>query len=265
MESYKIIKKLGQGGFGKIYLATKNVINLEKSSPDNSSSQVVLKVYREKVDWEKIEQSLELAMTLQHPNLMKCYSFFHDRIVTRKNELTGKSTVHIVAILEPLQGETLYKSYIDCQETFSHYLSQIVSALKYLHSKKIIHGDIKPDNILVVNGKVKLIDYDFLTKEKDARKTRMGTPLFSAPEIYQKLGNTCKSDLWSLGVTIYYCLTQKYPYTAKTKPDLMRLISSNFQPDFSELPNRYGQIVKGLLHKNPEKRMSLSQLSQILT
>lgn len=255
MEKFSIVKKLGQGGFGKVYLARRIV----------DKEELVLKIYREKVDWERIEKSLELAMTLQHPNLMKCYSFFHDRIATSRNSLTGKSSVHIIALLESLSGDNLYQAYVNCNETFSHYLSQLIGALKYLHGKKIVHGDIKPDNILVVQGKVKLIDYDFLSREKDVKKGRMGTPLFSAPEIYQKKRVTCKSDLWSLGVTIYYCLTGKYPYVARTHSELIDLINSDYTPNYFKLPERYHQIVSRLLQKSPENRLSLSQIGQILT
>lgn len=265
MENFELIKKIGKGAFGTVFLAR-----------DNTKTLVAVKIYFENIDWENIENSLELAMQLHHPNLVICKTFFHDRLVTEENMLSGRSTVNLCAVLEYVDGVNLFTAInllfnknIDNDPKKSHkkidsYLTQIVNGLRYIHSKGMIHCDIKPENILISIDKlsnlhkVKIIDYDFLIDKP--KEKNIGTPLFISPEIYAKKKYDEKTDNWSLGVTIYYCLTEKYPFNANNLLDLKKLILSEYTPDFFEIPSKYLQIVKGLLIKDVKNRLSLNQV-----
>lgn len=272
MEDFEIIKKIGKGAFGSVYLAKKDGKNL------------AIKIYKEKIQWENIENSLEIAMKLNHPNLMICHTFFHDKFYTNPSSNIGIKdayTVRLVSVLEYLEGISLdkafvtdgryklslderYKSSLDERfKSMDFFLPQIINGLSYLHSKKIIHCDIKPENIMVIeNNKIKIIDYDFLTCDK--RYRRIGTPLFSSPELLKTGKYNRKTDNWSLGVTIYYCLKGKYPFTASTREELTDLINSDYIPDYSDLPPKYEQIIKGLLRRDETERMSLKEVFQII-
>lgn len=252
-EDYKLIKRLGKGAFGIIYLAQ----NLE------TKEEIALKTYKENVEWEHIEEAAELAMTLQHPNLMKCQTFFHDRIVTNKNQLSGKSTTHIFTVLEYIKGVTLFELN-NIEDKLNLYIPQIVSGLKYLHSHGLIHRDIKPENILAADNKIKIIDYDFLIKNNGRVISKVGTPYFIAPEIFQRKIYDEKVDNWALGITIYFCLEGVYPFLGENESDLRTKILSDFQPNYSNISPKYTQIIQGLLTKDPKTRMRLNQVLTIL-
>lgn len=256
-EDFRLIKRLGRGGFGIIYLATNKKTN----------ELVALKAYRENVDWENIEESLQLSMDLKHPNLMMCETFFYDRIVTGSNHFKKESSVHLFAVLEYIPGISLDNiiKHENIISKLNQYIPQIISGVKYLHSRKIIHRDIKVENILIDNDKVKIIDFDFLLDcSKNNLRSKMGTPFYLSPEIYLGEKYNEKTDNWSLGVTIYYCLTGNFPFDANNKLDLKRLVLSDFIPNYSGISDKYVQILKGLLTKNPIERMSLDEVLTIL-
>ena len=88
---------------------------------------------------------------------------------------------------------------------------EIALGIRFLHKNGIIHRDIKPQNIMFKNNKVKIIDFGYST-EKQQPRTQCGTPQFSAPEICEHKEYTLKCDVYSLGCTLYFMALWKYPY-----------------------------------------------------
>lgn len=234
------VSKIGKGSFGNVWLA------------EYKNHKYAIKIY----DMEKIKkneddfrEAIELAKTLKHDNLVKCYGF--------------KCELECYSILEYIKGYNL--SVIpNISVKIKKYLPEIIEGLKAIHKAGFVHRDIKPDNIMIMNDKVKIIDYDFLRKVGDKKLSRTGTPLFVSPECYLDLPIDYPVDLWSLGVTLYVCLVKQYPYNAENRESLKKLVLGNFKPNFNVITSQFRQIVTGLLEIDPKKRLTLNEINLIL-
>lgn len=95
---------------------------------------------------------------------------------------------------------------------------QLALGLKYIHDKKILHRDLKADNIfLTANGQIKIGDFGIsklMSETFDLAKTKIGTPFVMAPEIWEDRKYNQKSDVWSLGCVLHKMLTLRYPFEA---------------------------------------------------
>ncbi|KAK4782930.1 hypothetical protein SAY86_007304 [Trapa natans] len=194
---------LGSGSFGTVYegiaedgffFAVKEVSLLNQG--DQGKQSII-----------QLEQEIALLSQFEHENIVQYYG-------------TDKDNSYLYIFLELVTKGSiakLYETYHLRDSQVSSYTRQILSGLKYLHERNVIHRDIKCANILVdVNGFVKLADFGLAkaTKLNDIKSSK-GTPYWMAPEVVRpkKLGYGRAADIWSLGCTVLEMLTGKIPYS----------------------------------------------------
>jgi serine/threonine protein kinase len=245
IDNFKIIKEIGEGSTGKIYMA-------EYIKTGDIYALKIMKA----THIENVTRSLKLSSDFNHPNLMKYYGYFFQKYYDK---------LYIICILEYIEGKDLHQLYrrsisdINLPEIICH----VISGLQYIHDLGIIHRDIKLENIIVTNkGDVKIIDYDFLIKIGEDIDI-CGTPYYIAPEVIEGININEKSDIWSLGVAIYLILVGDYPFDAENSTDLFVKITKNKFHEYL-IPDSYRLLLKAMLEKDPNKRISLADIITIL-
>lgn len=242
-QRYQPVQLLGQGGFGSVYKVADQfeygkILALKKIKTDVISRKAI-KVFK---------HEFKFLISLVHPNLVKVHDFDID-----------KETDELFFTMEYIQGNSLYKSL---KESFSwekveNDLIQAARALSYIHSKDIIHYDIKPDNIFIDDyGKLKLMDFGF-AGSKNPTEVR-GTMQFIAPELIQKKDVTHRIDFFSLGVTFYFSITGKLPFKGKDKHEIMsnsvKGIYTPLEEVRKDIPKKLVKVISKLMESDPDKR-----------
>ncbi|KAK0061995.1 putative serine/threonine protein kinase 2 [Biomphalaria pfeifferi] len=196
--SLKILKKLGEGGFGKVYLfqnTDENKYALKVVSLDGF------------YDIEEAEEEGRMMMKLCHPHINQCV--FLERI----------GTSNLCMALEYCRNDTLARkiqlSRIE-EPLAVMWFTQMADAIQYLHEQHIIHRDIKPENILLTSrDQIMVGDLGVARKLKDtlqSARTCIGTPCYMSPQIYKEQSYTNKTDVWSLGCVFHEVLSRKAPF-----------------------------------------------------
>ena len=256
--TYKIIEFLGEGSFGKAYLA----------QCDNDSNKYVIKqIPLEGMSDEEKRETFNEAIILKkldHPNIIK----FKEVFLQRK----PKPALNIVT--EYADGGDLNKKIeIQKKVPFAEaqildYITQICLALQHIHKKKIIHRDLKSGNIfLMKSGIVKLGDFGIakgLQSTWEKAKTLVGTPYFLAPEIITNKPYDAKCDIWALGVLLYELMTFRMPFNAVSLPLLSIKINRGvYKPPPSSYSSEIRDLLKKCLTVNPDQRPSIDDILKL--
>ena len=255
---YKIIKALGEGSFGKAYLA----------SVDNDEKKYVIKqvLIQGMTDQEKKETLNEaiILKKLDHPNIIKFKEVFIQRKpVEALNIVTEYADG---GDLEQKIKEQKNKPFTEAE--ILDYFTQICLALQHLHKKKIIHRDLKSGNVfLMKSGIVKLGDFGIskgLKSSRDKAVTMVGTPYYLSPEIIMNKPYDAKSDIWALGVLLYELLTFKMPFNAKSLPLLsIKINKGEYAPPSSKYSSEIKDLLKKCLTLKPELRPSIDEILKL--
>ncbi len=210
---YRVIKALGQGGMGTVYLAWHTQLDMEvaikEMTPQPGLDSNVLSALREQFRRE----AMTLAR-LDHSNLVRVMDFFeeHGNVYLVMAFVEGRSLADIIA----QQGALPEAQVLEWAE-------QLLSAVAYCHNRGILHRDIKPQNVIVrADNQAVLVDFGLVKlwdpNDPQTRTTLrgMGTPEYAPPEQYEAImGHTDpRSDVYSLGATLYHALIGQAPPTA---------------------------------------------------
>ena len=256
-KKYKVIQKLGDGAYGTVYLAT-NLMTKQKVA-----MKKIDKVKDNEIDDMEIKNEIDILRKLDHPNIVKIIEFY------------SASKAYYIITDYCSCGE-LYNQikfqYNEYQLSVLFY--QVFSGLYYLHSKNIVHRDLKLENILIsemepdkkTNKKyfwIKIIDFGtakIFEKNKN-EKTVIGSSYYIAPEVLQKNYNE-KCDTWSAGVILYMLIVGRAPFDGKNDDEIIDNIKKGkFNAKHKKLLNASSEVqdlVKNLLKVNVKKRFSAS-------
>ncbi len=211
---FRILKKLGQGGMGAVYLA--HQVSLDRKCALKVMSPAIAE---NKTFVERFIREARAMAKIEHPNVVRCYAVGEDK------------GINYVA-MELIDGSSM-QDWIDTKNILElgdalHITIVCAQALAHAHKMKIIHRDIKPDNILVTkNGAVKLADLGLAKATDDDQSmtqsgTGLGTPLYMPPEQARNAKYVdLRSDIYALGCTLYKFLTGTAPYKADSTLELI--------------------------------------------
>ncbi len=258
---------IGQGAFGKVNIGL-NIL---------TGRVVAIKSFNKKTlnkngdNMKKILYETNLMKKLNHPNVTKILEMFED-------------DEYILIAMEYINGGNLF-SFVKkrrklSEKTAKFLFRQIILGIKHIHSQKIVHRDIKLENILIdLNNNIKICDFGIgriLNSRKQMLHDKCGTPMYMAPEIL--LSSKTKGyegfpvDIWSSGISLYIMLSGTLPFNLKNNEsssmdeennnniELQYSIINKEPKKIEKISDEAKDLLKGLLNKNPNKRLTIEQI-----
>jgi len=248
---FKLLKKLGEGGMGEVYLARQQGLD----------RMVALKVLSKQLGKketfvERFFREARAMARLDHPNVLKVFAVETDK---------GR---HYVAI-EYVDGQTM-QDWVNQLGRLSVADAVLVTiqcaqALVHAHEASLVHRDIKPDNVLVTrSGHVKVADFGLAKAADDdvsmtQSGTGMGTPLYMAPEQARNAKAVdLRADIYALGCSFYHFLTGELPFQGETALELVMAkekgLFTSARKLNNEIPDRLDLLVDRMIAKDPDHR-----------
>ncbi|XP_060733208.1 serine/threonine-protein kinase Nek5 [Tachysurus vachellii] len=254
MEEYMVLGQVGEGAFGKALLV--------REKTGSGLQCVVKQISLSRMsahEREAAKKEVTLLSRMKHPNIVAFFRSFHER-----------NTLYIV--MEYCDGGdlmkkiTLQRGQPFREEQIIDWFVQICLGLKHIHERKVLHRDIKAQNIFLTQGgtKVKLGDFGIarmLNNTTELARTCVGTPYYISPEICENRPYNNKTDIWSLGCVLYELCTLRHPFEGSS---LRQLIVKICRGHYTPVSQRYSADLRLLLSQlfkvSPRDRPSVNSL-----
>ena len=257
-KKYKPTKILGSGSFGSVYEAKNTIFQ------NTVAMKVIKKDPNNEIDEQEIKNEIDILKKLSHPNIVKIYEFYI-------------SNSHYYIITEFCKEGELF-SYIKnkySERQLAVLFYQVFSGLWYLHDNKILHRDIKLENIMISKKEkdnesgeelfwVKIIDFGTakIFEKNKKEKDVVGSSYYIAPEVLKQNYNE-KCDTWSVGVILYMMLVGRAPFDGKDDEEIISKINSgeynSKEPRLLKHSPEVRDLVNKLLQKDLSRRYSAKE------
>ena len=247
---YELIRKIGEGGSGSVFLAKKRL-----NAQTFALKRILLK---NKQQYDQIVNEISMTVLSQNPNVVSYYeSYKHNSCLWIVVELMKGNLTDLV----------MDKAGVIPEHLMAYITREVLCGLRHLHEQFRIHRDIKSDNILLsLDGNVKLGDFGYaaqLTAEQDKRTTVVGTPSWMAPELVIGAQYDGKIDIWSLGIVLLEMAEGEPPNLRENPMKALYLTANGPPPSLNEKDKwspEFNRFVTRCLTKDPMMRPNTHEL-----
>ena len=268
VDRYELKEKLGEGGYGAVYLAVDTETNIEvaiKSLPREISANAG--------HLQEVKENFTLVSKLHHPNIANESHLHKVQTISDSAQQLGIISGSYFIIMEYIKGDTICdwrRQFPNKKIPFDKAInicSQVAEALDFAHAENIIHRDIKPTNVMIdATGRVKVLDFGIAAQIRSSmsrvsieKGRTSGTPTHMAPEQWAGKRQGAATDQYALATMFYELICGEVPFASAldVSPDAMRACVINDEPEaIDELTEQQWSSLLKALSKKPSDRYS---------
>ncbi|MER6596442.1 serine/threonine-protein kinase, partial [Micromonospora purpureochromogenes] len=256
---YRLLELVGSGGMGRVWLARDEMLHRDVAVKEVVPPNWLDEAERDELRLRTLREA-RTAARLNHPNVVRLYDVVHDRdspwIVMEY--VPSRSVQQILTTEGPLEPGRVAGIGL-----------AVLAALRAAHAAGVLHRDVKPHNVLVADdGRVMLTDFGLATFDGgDGLMTGpglvCGSPQFVAPERAREGVSDPRTDLWSLGATLYAAVEGQSPYARSTAMATLSALATE-PPDPAPHAGPLGPALEGLLHRDPRRRIRHDEADRLI-